>query len=125
MSKLSPFDYVRSISETKEKLEDLSGYAPYMINRALSLYPDLIFDVNIMNLFPGVTNQMHYDFYLNSIRKQKRYGKKWPKPEKDDQIQMIMNFYKYSKDKAKEALKILTEDDLEIIAKKLEKGGVK
>lgn len=124
MTEISPFEYVKSISETKNKLDDLSGYNSFLTNRALSLNIDCLMDSNIMNIFHNLPVNMQYDFYMNSIRKMKRYGKKWPKPTIDNDVDMISQYFKYSKDKAKAALNILTSDNLETIRRLLDKGGV-
>lgn len=124
MTEISPFEYVKSVSETGKRIDDLSGYNPFMINRALSLNIDCLVDSNIINIFHNLPINMQYDYYLNSIRKSKRYGKKWPKPENNADIEVIMQFYNFSKQKAKVAATILTDSDIEFIREKLDKGGV-
>jgi hypothetical protein len=124
MTEISPFTYVNSISETKQYLDDLSGYNSYMINMALSLNTDCLIDANMMNINHHLPVNMQYDYYFHSIRKAKRYGKKWPKPTKTENLEAVIKFYKYNREKAKQALTILSDDDLKKIKKLLETGGV-
>ena len=45
------------------------------------------------------------------------------KAEVEDNVQLVMDYYQYSHSKALEALEILTDDQLEIMRQKLDKGG--
>lgn len=109
-------------------------YEKWRTNSALSNHIDTLFYSNTMNLLPGVSDQMHYDYLFSSVRKIKRYGKKKTEldkrierehKEEQDKITLIQEFYKYNQARAREALRILTDKDLEKIRKKLEKGGTK
>ena len=89
---------------------------------------------NEMNLNMHITDQMHYDYLFHSIKKKKRFASK--KTARDKEIEklqkveesnlaVISEYYKYNMVKSKAALRVLTESQLEIIRKRLEKGGVK
>lgn len=65
---------------------------------------------------------MQYQFLLHSLRKKKRFSP-WLRQEKIDNIELIKQYYGYSNEKAQQALKILTPDQIEYIKKKLNKGG--
>ena len=67
---------------------------------------------------------LQYSFLLNIIRKRKRFSK-WFKKNDDDVLQMVIDYYGYSVNKAKEALKILNDEQIEFIREKLIKGGMK
>jgi hypothetical protein len=84
-----------------------------------------------MNCRYVVTDQMHYDYLYNIIRKSKRWTKPETKEEKksrekqEELISLISSHYKYNAIRAKEALKVLTEAQINEIRKKQEKGGMK
>lgn len=121
-------DVIPSILQTKNEViteENEKDYLPFMVNRSLSFHYDCIFYANQMNMLPNTDKLMQYHFYLNSIRSYKRPFRKWLKKESSGDIESVKEYYKYSNEKAIEVLKILTDDDLKIIRKKLDKGGTK
>ena len=71
-------DWLNSINFTKENLiEDPSAikdYAPYIINRCLSGHLDCVLFANEMNKYSFLEKDMQYSFYLNSVRKRKRFS---------------------------------------------------
>lgn len=123
--------YENSITSGKRPIEIDTDYSQWRTNNILSNYRDTILYANEMNCHYGVTNQMHYDYLFNSIRKKSMYSKKETEQEKKarkkkEELQsLISDYYKYNNVRAKEALKVLTADQIEIIRKKKEKGGVK
>lgn len=127
ISKISPFQFADSISNTKVDLMDTehaeSQYNPFIVNRALSFGHDTVIAANEMNSRPHIDARMQYDFLRAVIRKGKRYNK-WLKPEESD-LEAIQEYFGYSFNKAKEALRILSNDDIESIKIKLRtsKGG--
>jgi hypothetical protein len=123
----SPFDYVKAINETKVDMfqdpQAESEYLPFLVNRALSNFTDTIFYANEMNRMSGLPKIMQFHYLINIIAKKKRYGS-WSKPEKESSsIALVKEYYKYSNEKAIQALRILTDDDLAIIEQKMNKGG--
>lgn len=122
---MNPFDYVNSVNFTKEDImEDESTYSPYMVNRALSYFPDTIFYAAEMNEKYHLDGRLQYDFLRLSIRKRKRFSK-WFKAESNDDLEMIKAHYGYSNEKARQALHILTEAEVDAIRKKRKIGGKK
>lgn len=123
--------YENSITSGKRPIEIDDDYSQWRTNSILSNYRDTILYANEMNCHYGVTNQMHYAYLFNSIRKKSMYSKKETEQEKKarkkkEELQsLISEYYKYNNVRAKEAIKILTADQIEIIRKKKEKGGVK
>jgi hypothetical protein len=120
-------DYLNSINISKHNLMDESnecesGYPPYIINRCFSGFLDTILIANEMNLNSHLDKKLQYDFYINIIRPKKRFSP-WIKKEKLDSLESIKQYYGYSDDKAKTALKILTEEQIEFIKSKLNRGG--
>ena len=68
--------------------------------------------------------KLQFDFLLNSIRKRKRF-EPYVRSGKIKDIEYVKEYYGYSNEKAKTALKILTKKQITTIRKKLNKGGRK
>lgn len=126
---MKPFDFVNSINFTKKNLmrgsdnDELSekSYAPYLTNKSLSYFTDTLLYANEMNRMHFLDNRLQYEFFLNSIRKKKRFAK-WAKADKNDDLVMISEYYQISLSKAKEAIRILTQEQLSTIRNKMEQG---
>lgn len=122
------FSFVNGISDQKNIIElneeTAQVYVPFMINRAFSMHADTILYANDMNVYHGTPKELHYAYLINSIRPRKRYGK-WPKAEKNSDIDAIKEYYKYNDEKARSSLAILGKKQIAIIKEKLEKGGIK
>jgi hypothetical protein len=67
---------------------------------------------------------MQYDFYINIVRKRKRFSP-WIRKEKIKDLDIVKSYYGYSNEKALQALKILTQEQLNFIKSKSEIGGMK
>ena len=122
-------DWLNSINFTKKNLmeEDPSlkkDYAPYIINRCLSGNLDCIMFVNEMNKYSFLDKDMQYNFYLNTLRKKKRFSP-WLRKDKVTDLDCIKTYYGYSNEKASQALKILSKEQLEFIKQRLDTGGMK
>tara|TARA_B100001113_G_C20999214_1_gene574179 strand:- start:170 stop:544 length:375 start_codon:yes stop_codon:yes gene_type:complete len=124
---MKPFDFINSITYKKNIAMDStneSSYNPFITNRALSQFVDCILLSNEMNMRHHIDNKLQYDYYINRIRPKNRF-KKWDKKQDNESIELIKQYYGYNNDKASSALSILSEQQLDIIRKKLNKGGVK
>ena len=123
---MSPFDYLKAINESKEDVmltpQDEKKYAAFIVNRGLSFFMDTIFQVNEMNRNHHLDARLQFDYFLNTVRKKKRYSK-WLKPEKLQDLEVIKEYYGFSNEKAKNTLKILSGDQLALIKDKLKQGG--
>jgi Bacteriophage clamp loader A subunit len=125
---MSPFDFLNAINVTKKDLirEDPlneKDYTPFMVNRGLSYFADTIMMANEMNRHSGIPKKWQNDFLLNTISKKKRFSK-WHKKDADDKkLLLIMEYYKYSTERAKEVMDIVSPDQLKLIEEKLYKGG--
>ncbi len=113
--KRSPFDYVKSINTKEIYLgEDLSGYSQFLVTRSFAGFTDTVFYAKEINLFPALSDRMHYDFYYYGVPKKKRYSE-WFKKDNYENISMISKFYNVSFKKAEEFLEILTVDQIKQI----------
>jgi hypothetical protein len=122
-------DWLNSINQTKKNIMDedpssKTDYAPYIINRCLSGHIDCLMYANEMNKFSSLDKKLQYDFFINIIRKKKRFSP-WLKQEKIKDLELVKSYYGYSNEKAKQALDILTKEQLDFIKSKLETGGTK
>ena len=118
-------DWLNSINFTKEDLsEDIKTYPPYIINRCLSGHIDCVMYANEMNMHHQLDKDMQYSFYLNSLRKKKRFSP-WIRKDKVTDLECVKTYYGYSNEKASQALKILTKEQLNFIKQRLDIGGSK
>ena len=119
-------DWLNSINFTKENLiEDpdaISSYPPYIINRCLSGHLDTVLFANEMNRYVNLDKDLQYTFYLNTLRKRKRFSP-WLKKEQIDNLDLVKKHYGYSNEKARVALTLLTKTQLEYIRNKHDMGG--
>ena len=122
-------EIIPSILQTKKSVihDDLDrkDYKPFHVKRALSFHKDCILYANQMNLHPGIDNDMQYHYFLNTIRPMKRKFEPWQKSEVNKDIDSIKLYFGYSNEKAKEALRILNDEQIADIRAKTTKGGVK
>lgn len=122
----NPFEFINSISYKKNNLlkdgYSEKDYPGFLVNKGLSLYTDTILYANEINRRPWIDNKLAYDYYLNSIRPRKRYSK-WFKKTKNEDLELLKEYYKCSESKALEYLNILSETQLEKLRKRLTKGN--
>ena len=97
---------------------------PWRTNSSFSNYIDTVLYSNEMNMYPQLDSQLQYDYLFYSIKPKKRFYKR-NRTKLDSNFELVSQYYKYDSDKTKEALRILTPDQIEIIKQKQEKGGVK
>ena len=121
-------DYLKSINKTKENLIDnddelwVKKYPPFIINKCLAPFPETVHLVNEMNVNHHLDSKLQYDFLLNSIRPRDRYTP-WLKAKKIKNLEYVKEYYGYSNEKAKSALDILNDEQIETIKDSLNKGG--
>jgi len=124
-------DYLQAINETKKPLLDSDDkewekkYPSFVINRCLSMFYDTVMHSNEMNGLHFLPKTMQFHYLINSIRKKKRFGGKWLSQAKLKDMDIVKEYYGFSNTKAKEALTLLTKDQIEIIRNNLNKGGRK
>lgn len=129
VTKLSPFDFVNSISYDKTDLFEMvpeaeKQYNPFMVNRAMSYSQDMVLYANEMNRFPNVPKEAQFKFLQGVVRKRKRYDK-WIKADAEDEgVALLKEYFGYSTLKARIDLPLLMPDQLDFIREKLSKGGL-
>ena len=119
-------DYLNSINQNKKNIivddDTEKAYPPFIINKCLSGFLDTVLFANEMNLYPHLDKKMQYDFFINSISPRKRFSP-WEKKSSIDYLDAVKEYYGYNTDKALQALRILTKDQLEEIKRLVNKGG--
>ena len=122
-------EVIPSILQTKKNVfetqEDYKDYVPFVVNRALSFHQDCILYVNELNMHNQLDKDLQYSFYLNTIRPMKRKFQPWQKAEVLKDIQCVKEFFGYNNQKAKDALSILSDEQIADIKIRIDKGGVK
>ena len=104
--------------------ENIKEYSPYIINKCLSGQVDSILFANEMNMNHSLDKDMQYSFYLNIIRKRKRFSP-WLRKDEIQDLEYVKKYYGYSNEKAYQALKILSREQINFIKQRLETGGTK
>lgn len=123
----TPFDIVSNINEKHGFLEDVESLGglldPFVINRAFSNTQDSVLFANEMNMAWSLPKGMQYGFYYHGLPKNKyRFGK-WNKNTDDkEEISVIMEYFGYSRQKAKQVQSLL-RPHMDAMKKELEKGG--
>jgi hypothetical protein len=124
----NPFDYTTAILQTKKQLivDDLTEkeYQPFLVNRALSQHKDCILFANEMNRRHHLDKKMQNDFLLNTVRSMKRPFAKWAKAEKNDDLECIKLAFSLSDSKAREALRLLSKEQIQQLKEDTYKGGL-
>jgi hypothetical protein len=123
-----PFDYVNQILQGKKQLitdeETEKVYVPFLTNRGLSQHKDCVLFANEMNQRHHLDKKMQNDFLLNTVRSVKRSFAKWAKSEKDDDIACIKLVYGLSDGKARDAMRLLTKEQIQQLKKETFIGGL-
>lgn len=130
MTEYTPFDFIKSVSQTKkdliksddhpDQIEKL--YNGYLVNRGFSYFEDTILHANEMNMHPILFKDAQYRYYMGALRSRNRYSK-WHKAENNKDLDMIQEYYQCNRTVAKQYMKVLSEADLKIINNKMAKGG--
>lgn len=125
----NPFDYVNQILQGKKNLivdeATEKEYNPFLTNRSLSYHFDCILFVNEMNQRHQLDKKMQYHFLINTVRSKKRPFVKWVKSEKNEDIQCIKQIFGFSDAKAIEALRLLSDEQIQQLKEKTEIGGLR
>ena len=121
-------DYLKTINETKQNLLDSEDstwekeYPAWVVTKCMASHYDTVLLANEMNIYYDLPNKLQYDFYINTVRKRKRFSP-WEKKVKLEDLETVKTYYNYSTQKAQAILKILNKDQLDHLKSKLNRGG--
>ena len=128
MSEVNFWTYFNTITKTKKDIWEEGSekvYSNYQVNRLLSNFTDSIIYANEVNLVPRIPAKWHYYYMLNSLRSNSRFSGKKEVDKDLDNIVLVAEAFKCNTRRAKEYLKLLSKDQLDVIKKRLDKGGSK
>jgi hypothetical protein len=124
-------EYLNSINFSKSALmdDDQTGlyekeYVPFVVNRCLSYFPDSILYANQCNQMGHLSSKMQFDYLRLSLRKRKRFSR-WLKRDDSDKLELIKKHFNYSNQRAREALSLLSDQEIQNIEDLQYTGGVK
>jgi len=113
----------KNLIRTGDMDEGEYGGKSFIINRALSMNVDTILYSNEMNQQYNLDPLLQYDYFINSLRKKKRWSK-WAKATgQSANLELVKTYYKYNEQRAREVLDLLSEKQIEDIRLRLSKGG--
>ena len=118
-------DWLNSINFTKKNLleeDPTAKYPAFVVNKCLSGTLDSVLFANEMNMNAHLDKELQYDFYLQSLRKRKRFAP-WLKKGKVEDLEAVKKYYGYSEEKAQQAMTILSKEQIKYIKQKLNTGG--
>ena len=117
-------DWLDSIYFSKKDLsEDINQYPPFIINRMLSGNIDTVLFASELNERFTMDKDMQYKFLLYGVPKRKRFSN-YLKKNTLDNLDIVKEYYGYNNEKAIEALKLLSKEQINYIKEKLNVGGV-
>ena len=122
-------DWLNSINFNKEDLikenpDIVKQYPPFIINKCLSGHLDTVLPANEMNRYHFLDKDMQYKFYLNILRKRKRFSP-WIRKDKDSDLDIVKSYYGYSNEKARQVMRILSTEQINYMKQRLDIGGKK
>ncbi len=97
-------------------------YPAYIVNKCMSHHVDTVMHANEMNFWNQLPSRMQYDFFINTVRPRKRFSP-WDKKDKIEDLELVQKYYGYSVEKARQALDILSRQQIDYIKEKLNTGG--
>jgi len=98
-------------------------YSAFLVNKALSYHADTLLHANLMNQYNQLDSRPQYEFLLNSIRPKKRFAK-WAKDTSGKSLEYVCEYYQCNKNIGREYLSVLSSEQIKLIKKELEIGGV-
>jgi len=107
------------VDEQSEK-----DYVPFIVNRGLGYFADTVLLANEMNVNCNLDNKMQYDFLRSTVKKRKRFSK-WLKADEDKKIEIICEYFGYSRTVAKSVVDLFDDISIKDLEKRLNKGGAK
>ena len=124
----NPFEFLNDINYGKKYImvDDLveKDYNSFMVNRGLSYFNDTVLMANEMNINYHLDSRLQFDFLINIIRKRKRFSK-WLKPQLENDVEVVKEYYGYSNEKARQIITLLSTEQINELKRKVAKGGRK
>ena len=121
------FDFLKEITSNKSKWESFTeeekaSFNPHMMHRLLSMNPEYIEFVNLVQTFPYSDKEKIYNIYLYMIPKKNmfhKYIKSSKKKKQESLLKHVASYYECSLGEAEEYIDILRETGVKSILTKL------
>lgn len=97
-------------------------YKPYVVNRMVSGYRDLVMFADEMNVRPNIAKEDQLVIYNQLITKKKRRAL-WSSAKVNEDLKTVMDYYNITQEKADPYMKILTREQIQALRERLNKGG--
>ena len=126
---MTPFDIIKNINNKTGDILDKDiqaekKYNSVIINKNFSVDPQTVLCANTMNEMHYLDKKMQYDYLYACVKKKDRYTK-WIKSTELENQDLIMEYYKINRARAKEYLSMMTDEDVDILKNKTFTGGDK
>lgn len=126
----SPFDFVKSITTTKQSLYEIEEmfekeYNAFIVNRALANSPQTVLFADIINQYQSLPKKLQYDFYMLGVPKQNKYlgwTKKDSSEINEELVKFVCEELNMSIQKAIEIIKLVGADNIEQLSSGLYGG---
>jgi hypothetical protein len=126
---MKPFEFVNQILKTKNNLiideATEKEYKAFSVNRTLSYHYDCLPFASEMNRRHHLDSKLQNDYLLNTVRSKNRPFVKWAKSETSDDIECIKQIYQFSDSKAREALRLLSPEQIQQLKEQTDTGGLR
>ncbi len=129
MPAVKNFDWLNNILKSHDDLmvdaDAIKSYDPRLMNRWLAQNKDCVAVAALASKLNIVDKRMHYDFVRLAVRKRNRYTKwvkKSPEP-KTSFVKVVMEYHNVGKVEAEELISLLTDDQLNELASRVDIGG--
>ncbi len=119
--------FFNAVSYTKDADQFTQGeidkdYTPFVVNKMVSQYRELVLLADEMNIRRNISKEDQLHFYMVTIPKNKRRAL-WSTKAKNEDLDVVMEYYNITHEKADPYMKILTGDQIQELKERLNKGG--
>lgn len=119
-------DWLNSIYFSKknllEEIDNPNQYPAFIVNRMLSGNIDTALFASELNERFTMDKDMQYKFLLYAVPKRKRFSNYLKKNSLED-LELVKSYYGYNTEKALDALRLLSKEQIDYIREELNTGG--
>lgn len=115
-----PFSVINDINAGKEP-KNPEKFSPWLTNRFYSFFPDTLYFAQLMNLNYDLEPRLQLLFLINTIRPSKRWNKWLKREAQSNNYELVREWYSFSDKKTKEALAVLTKEQISELKNKNKK----
>lgn len=123
---MQPFDIINNVTASKENIWpdiDEKDYNSFLINRGLSYFIDTVMLANEINKHPDMPKRWQYEFYHLTIHPKKKRFAKWAKPEDDELLTLISEFYNVNIQRSASIRALLSPESINTLREATFVGG--